>query len=253
MATITPIGERQLRRQSAGGPRFDIDAVVADDLVAATDDHTRELIARHPRSRRGRLIMRMLIGADVVGVGLAFLAVGLLWRGNESVTAQDLKLFALSVPCWILVARLHGLYRRDEERADHCTTDDIVGVFHVVTICAWLLLIASRLVGFGGPGVLKSRRFGCLLGACASGTLGRATRLQASRRLRAEHGDRRRRDIGQLICRKLIKHPEYGANVVGFVDRTPKVRREDLPDHLRFSVALSAYPRSSSACRSSAS
>ena len=28
-------------------------------------------------------------------------------------------------------------------------------------------------------------------------------------------------EIGQLIARKLIKHPEYGANVVGFVDRRP--------------------------------
>jgi exopolysaccharide biosynthesis polyprenyl glycosylphosphotransferase len=39
-------------------------------------------------------------------------------------------------------------------------------------------------------------------------------------------------DIGQLICRKLIKHPEYGVNVVGFVDRAPKARRLDLPERL---------------------
>ena len=39
-------------------------------------------------------------------------------------------------------------------------------------------------------------------------------------------------DIGQLICRKLVKHPEYGVNVVGFVDPAPRVRRPDLPEHL---------------------
>ena len=28
--------------------------------------------------------------------------------------------------------------------------------------------------------------------------------------------------------RKLLKHPEYGINLVGFVDANPKERREDL-------------------------
>jgi exopolysaccharide biosynthesis polyprenyl glycosylphosphotransferase len=35
-----------------------------------------------------------------------------------------------------------------------------------------------------------------------------------------------------LIARKLVKHPEYGLNVVGFIDRQPKARRGDLPEHL---------------------
>jgi exopolysaccharide biosynthesis polyprenyl glycosylphosphotransferase len=39
-------------------------------------------------------------------------------------------------------------------------------------------------------------------------------------------------EIGQLIGRKLVKHPEYGINVVGFIDRDPKIRRADLPEHL---------------------
>src|SRR5262249_43939454 len=38
--------------------------------------------------------------------------------------------------------------------------------------------------------------------------------------------------VGQLIGRKLINHPEYGANVVGFIDRLPRSRRGDLPEHL---------------------
>ena len=39
-------------------------------------------------------------------------------------------------------------------------------------------------------------------------------------------------EVGQLIARKLVKHPEYGVNVVGFIDRDPKARRPDLPEHL---------------------
>ena len=32
-------------------------------------------------------------------------------------------------------------------------------------------------------------------------------------------------DIGQLIARKILQHPEYGINVVGFVDANPKEPR----------------------------
>jgi exopolysaccharide biosynthesis polyprenyl glycosylphosphotransferase len=234
MATITPIAARRLRRDSSQDPRFDAAAVVAGNLIAETDDHTRELIARHPRSRRGRLIPRTLVLADVVGLCLAFLAAGLWWRGDALFGATpELKLFALFVPCWILVAKLHGLYQRDEERADHCTTDDIVGVFHVVTIGAWLLVVASRVEGVDGPGVLDVAVFWAL--ALCLIPLARAVARLACRRAGAYEQNTvivGAGDVGQLICRKLIKHPEYGANVVGFVDRTPKVRRADLPEHL---------------------
>ena len=29
-------------------------------------------------------------------------------------------------------------------------------------------------------------------------------------------------DIGQLVARKLLQHPEYGINLVGFVDAQPE-------------------------------
>ena len=38
-------------------------------------------------------------------------------------------------------------------------------------------------------------------------------------------------DIGQLAARKLLQHPEYGINLVGFVDEHPRPRRLEL-DHL---------------------
>ena len=38
-------------------------------------------------------------------------------------------------------------------------------------------------------------------------------------------------DIGQLVARKLLQHPEYGINVVGFVDSEPTTRRDDI-EHL---------------------
>ena len=35
-------------------------------------------------------------------------------------------------------------------------------------------------------------------------------------------------DVGQLVARELLRHPEYGMNVVGFVDSAPKRRRADV-------------------------
>lgn len=233
MATITPIATRRILRHPMADPGHQ-NPVVAADLVEAADDHTRELLARHQRARRGRLVPRALILADVLGLSLAF-GFATLWWGHDGLfgSGRELKLFALSVPCWIFLARLHGLYRRDEERTDHCTTDDIVGVFHVVTIGVWLLLVVSRLEGFSGPGVLNMAAFWAL--ALCLVPLARALARPACRRARAYEQNTvivGAGDIGQLICRKLIKHPEYGANVVGFVDRAPRVRRADLPEHL---------------------
>ena len=37
-------------------------------------------------------------------------------------------------------------------------------------------------------------------------------------------------DVGQLVARKNLQHPEYGINLVGFVDDTPRERRDDLGD-----------------------
>ena len=36
--------------------------------------------------------------------------------------------------------------------------------------------------------------------------------------------------VGQLIAHKYLQHPEYGINLVGFVDDTPRERRDDLGD-----------------------
>ena len=35
-------------------------------------------------------------------------------------------------------------------------------------------------------------------------------------------------DVGQLVARKLLRHPEYGVNLVGFVDTPPKQCRSDV-------------------------
>jgi exopolysaccharide biosynthesis polyprenyl glycosylphosphotransferase len=237
MHSVTPIGAgRGLASQDTTDP---LNALPVDviDVVAAVDDHTRELLERKPAARRRWLIPRALILADLSGLTIAYLTSMLLWgarTGPERLgSPRELALFAITLPCWVIVASLHNLYHRDEERVDHSTTDDAVGIFHIVTIGAWLLLVSSRLDGLQGPGVYRLIGFWAL--ALCSVLLSRTIARQGCRRMPAYEQNTvivGAGDVGQLAARKFIKHPEYGINVVGFVDREPRMRRADLPEHL---------------------
>jgi exopolysaccharide biosynthesis polyprenyl glycosylphosphotransferase len=102
-----------------------------------------------------------------------------------------------------------------------------------VTNGAWLLLVASRIEGWNEPSILNLAGF-WLLAICVV-PVARTVARRACKRSAAYQQNTvivGAGDVGQLICRKLIKHPEYGANVVGFVDRAPRERRRDLPEHL---------------------
>jgi exopolysaccharide biosynthesis polyprenyl glycosylphosphotransferase len=206
----------------------------AGDLLEAIDDHTRRLLQRHPRSRRSRILPPSLVLADVLGLVCAYVIATIATGGDGALgSTQELTLFALSLPCWVLVADLHGLYHRDEERTAHSTTDDVVGVLHLVTIGVWLLLVASRLEGRKGPDILNLALF-WVLAVCAI-PLTRVLARELCKRTRAYEQNTiivGAGTIGQLIARKLIRHREYGANLVGFVDRLPRMRRPDLPEHL---------------------
>jgi exopolysaccharide biosynthesis polyprenyl glycosylphosphotransferase len=215
-----------------------------DDLIGRADQRTQRLLARPSRARRGRLVPRALVVADLVGLSLAYLIATSRWSDHGPLgSTRELTLFLLSLPTWVLVAQLHGLYSRDGERLDHCTTEDIVSVFHLVTIGAWLLLVASRVAGWNRPGVLNLALF-TVLAVCLV-CLARAAARHACRRNPAYVQNTvivGAGDIGQLICRKLTRHPEYGANVVGFVDTSPKSRRTDLPEHLSILGGLERMP-----------
>lgn len=234
MGSIIPTDLPRRWRGSANVRELGGSAAIPDDLIQATDDHTRALLQRRPTARRGQLVPRALVAADIVGLALAYLVATRHWGGQGLLgSRRELILFVASLPCWVLVARLHGLYRRDEERTDHCTTDDIVGVFHLVTIAAWLLLVASRLAGWNGPGIFNLAAF-WLLAVCVIPIMRTFARLLCKRSQAYEQNTVivGAGDVGQLVARKLIKHPEYGANVVGFVDQFPKARRPDLPERL---------------------
>ena len=176
--------------------------------------------------RRGWLIRRMLVVADVAGLIFAFLAVAATGAGlNRTVLIAS----AVSLPVWIVIARLYHLYDQDEERTHHATTDDVVGVFHLVTIGTWLLFIALGLTRDAAPSLSNAVVF--WLSAIVFITLARAVARAFCRRSSLYQQNTLilgAGDIGQRVARKLLRHGEYGLNLVGFVDGRPKPRHDDL-------------------------
>ena len=182
---------------------------------------------------RGQLLRRTLVAADVGSIVFALAAATVLLRGSESpsdvlVSAETLLLL-ITIPLWLAAAKLRGLYDRDEERVEHSTVDDVGGVCQVVTIGLWASVLAANVVGVGGTEVWKLTVSWFI--AVAAMTSARAAARAACRRSPAYLQNTiivGAGEIGQLVARKLGNHPEYGLNLVGFVDSAPKDRRSDL-------------------------
>jgi exopolysaccharide biosynthesis polyprenyl glycosylphosphotransferase len=211
-----------------------------DDMSTVLDERTIEILEYRRRTakvkRRGWLVRRMLLLADLAGLALAFIIAQVFFSEAGSFDhvrpTSETLLFVATLPIWIVVAKLYGLYDHDEERTDHSTADDLIGVFHLVTVGTWVIFAGGMITGLARPELLRLVFFWGL--AIALVTLLRAlARAFARRRITylqnaviVGAGD-----VGQLIARKLLQHREYGINLVGFIDVDPKERREDL-EHL---------------------
>ncbi len=189
---------------------------------------------RHPAPpaarRRGRLVQRALILVDVVGLSLAFLVAQLLFGGGTAAVDRlgvglETLVFIGTLPGWLLIAKLYGLYDRDEERMDHSTADELVGVLQVVTLGAWVFVAGAWLTGAVRPDMPKLIGFWTFSIVFMTG--GRAV-TRAVCRSRPSYRQNTlivgAGEIGQRIARRFLRHPELGINLLGFVDADPKER-----------------------------
>jgi exopolysaccharide biosynthesis polyprenyl glycosylphosphotransferase len=181
-----------------------------------------------PLHSRRVLVRATLVSADLLALAVAFAVTQALWiefgpaANDHRGLVSELLLFFVMLPVWPMVAALYGLYRRDDERTDHSTADELVTVFHLLTVGTWLFLLAAVVTHWAHPDPVKLCIFWAV--ALALLSLGRVTaRAFCRRRLAFVQntvvvGAGR---IGQLVARKLLQHPEYGINVIGFVDHRP--------------------------------
>ena len=187
------------------------------------------------RMRRGWLVRRMLLAADLLALTTAFAVVEAFFRKSQLVgdvgIGVETLIFLGLLPIWVLAAKLYGLYDRDEDSATHSTADEVVSVFHLVTAGVWVFYATSWLVGLWNPDQAKLATFWFLalvsvvVARSGARTLARRQSAYVQNALIVGAGE-----VGQLIGRKLLQHPEYRINLLGFIDAEPKEKRLDLGD-----------------------
>jgi exopolysaccharide biosynthesis polyprenyl glycosylphosphotransferase len=231
-ARIVTNGRR--RAAEAGGGSSSVAVVEADGRVAL-DKRTQALLEYRRRSifpaRRRWLLHRTLLLSDLLGlVGSFLVATALTSSSGPTLSgAQEAGLLVLSLPIWILLLKLHGLYDRDEEATDHSTVNEIVGVFHVLTVGTWSFFVVSRATDLVDLPLDRLVLF--WLAAVVSVPAIRAVTRAMCRRSLAYVQNTvivGTGPVARMVARKILRHPEYGLNLVGFVDGAPTVESRSM-------------------------
>ena len=205
-------------------------AAIFGDLTGIADRRTLEILERRRTSnphRRGWLVRRLLVLADVVGLVLAFVAVELVFgagagAGNRATSVEESLLLLATLPGWIVVAKLYGLYDQDEERTHHPTIDDFR---RLPPRHGRRLALLRRHLGVRhrAPGPLEADR---VLGRCDRPRDARASLRSkdqpAQPLVPPEHDHRRRR-------RRRPAHRAQAAAAPGVRDQPRRLRRRASP------------------------
>jgi exopolysaccharide biosynthesis polyprenyl glycosylphosphotransferase len=186
--------------------------------------------------RRRRVVGAVLAFADVVAIAVAFLAVELVFGGDGGLsgagtTAETVVLGLIPGAAWFVVASAANLYGRDDATISHTTFDETGSVLHLAgtsvgagVLAAWLAQIHD--VNIGRAAILWVVLSAAILGLRGLARMAyRRHPLYPQRTIVVGAGD-----VGQLLAHKFFTRPEFGIDVVGFVDSQPRERRDDLGD-----------------------
>ncbi len=183
------------------------------------------------RSRPGPIVP-FLAASDAIALVAAFIVTSLAiptMSGRAGVHVEGLVLFAIALPGWFAAARLYGLYASEPGRELLGRGGEWTSVGRLMVAGTWLLLAIAWLAGLGQPATARLVVFAAV--AVAFVVSGRMAVRTAARRRTAYAQSAvivGAGDIGQLVARKLLHHPEYGIDLVGFVDEPPKRVRRDV-------------------------
>jgi exopolysaccharide biosynthesis polyprenyl glycosylphosphotransferase len=168
-----------------------------------------------PGDLRGRMLRRLLLGADVIALCAAFL-------GTEAAFGMlglaDIPLLLLSIPLWVILAYGHRLYHLNSYRADYGTADEIGPMLQMVTLWSWTTLLAVSAVRADHVPVPQVALFWAAT-LLLLVVLRSAARAFAARQVWYLQNAVIVGPVGQAstILQKILRHPEWGINVVACV------------------------------------
>lgn len=229
--SISPSSSAESVRVADEPRRAREDADLTEHLRSVVDDRTLAILERRSNAARpmdrGWLMRRLLLLADLLGLSLAILLANAL-DGHGSVGPTiEVVMFLATLPLWVIAAKAFGLYDKDESRTDHSTLDDVTSVFLLVTTGAFILSLVTGYVDTSATNVLLFWIFGIAfvsVGRVTVRVLARRTFTYIQNAVIVGGGE-----VGQLVARKLQQHPEYGINLVGYVDNDPCEQTADRP------------------------
>jgi exopolysaccharide biosynthesis polyprenyl glycosylphosphotransferase len=233
--------------------------------------------------RRDWFLRRLLALSDVGWLVVAMVLALALLGGTRGHSWTQLLVFALvTLPAWVVLFKMYGLYERDAKRLSHSTLDDLPSLFHALLLGGLLMwcyfvalaptkLTSNTILAFGGlalPLVLAGR---ALARACfvrlispervvligtgqAAGALIEKMRAKNSLRLRpigmvsCDHTDdnaldlRRLGRLGEVDLPGLLTRHRVGRVVVADAEFERERLLQVLRDCKRASVKVSLLP-----------
>jgi exopolysaccharide biosynthesis polyprenyl glycosylphosphotransferase len=198
-------GEASEAAVSALGPAR---ALLAGERVSSV------VADRH--GRRDYVMRRLLAGADALGVALALLVASAM--NPRSGDNLEILLWGLAtIPFWVVLFKVYGLYDRDLKRVSHSTVDDLPWLFHALvigTLLMWLLFKAlppgklpfESIVAFGATALAA-------ITALRSCVRSSAVRVLGPERVALVGSE----NMAAVLVRKMRAHPEYGLEPIGVI------------------------------------
>ena len=178
--------------------------------------------AGHRLRRRGWVLRRVLLSADAMAFFVAVALVDLV-TGTINLADPAVWAFGIAAFCaWVLFAQGYGLYLNDELQAVRPTADDVPGVILLVTLTTWVGVLVLNATALALPRMGLTAFFWAtaialvlMARAIARAVLSRSFVVR-ERTLIVGAGQ-----VGSEIARKLGRRPEYGLEVIGFLDDEP--------------------------------
>jgi exopolysaccharide biosynthesis polyprenyl glycosylphosphotransferase len=189
------------------------------ELVTLANDESgsaRRSVVSERHGQRDYVIRRLLVAADLVAIVLAFVVTAVV----DPLPGSDLEVVLwglLTLPMWVVIFKLYGLYDRDLKRVSHSTVDDVPWLFHGVvigTLLTWLLFKAlppgklpfAAILSFGITSLVAVLSLRSIVRSTAVRVLGPERVVLVGKE-----------QMVGVLARKMRAHPEYGLEPIGVI------------------------------------
>jgi exopolysaccharide biosynthesis polyprenyl glycosylphosphotransferase len=242
---MKPAGSRSLRSvDTYDEPQDGLEAELRILAARRAGERRPDVPARRTRTR-GWALRRALVAADLGGLCLALVLTQLL--AVRVVEPQELAvngLLLLGFPGWVVLAQMYGLYDHVEIGVARSTADDVPGLLLLSSFTAWVGLLLVNASGLAQPRLGIATTFWlAAIGLIIAGRVAARWFVQRRDDLREPTLIIGTDRVALRIARMLAARPEYGLDVVGFVDDEALEAPENLPPYLGSATELERLVR----------